>query len=53
MSLESYGPTYPHNQKRALRALKLFLEKKEKKGKERVPIAKSFKFYSLLEKVEI
>ena len=31
MSLESYGPTYPHNQKRALRALKLFLEKKKKK----------------------
>ena len=30
-----YGPSYTHNQKRALRAVKLFVEKKKKKKKEK------------------
>ena len=54
MSPESYGPLYTHYQKRALRALKLFLEKKEKrKEKKECLEPRAFKFYSLLEKAEI
>ena len=48
-----YGPSYTHNQKRALRAVKLFIRKKRKKKKGSVYKPRAFNFYILLEKAEI
>ena len=51
-----YGPSYTHNQKRALRAVKLFIRKKKKKKEKKkgsVYKPRAFNFYILLEKAEI
>ena len=34
-----YGPSYTHNQKRALRAVKLFIRKKKKKRKKKKEVS--------------